>query len=147
MEGDIYKVCFKNKGGYSFLVIRLICFDFNFNFVGTVILILFINAITKERWETNVVRRHPSRMTPFCRCSCSTAVKTILILGNEVAPLRKVINSSDPVDMPRPYKFGDWDPAYGQTGLGIIYQPRHFYYEGGVRKGKPHGTGRIGWTN
>lgn len=70
-----------------------------------------------------------------------------IIVGSEVAPLRKVINSSDPVDMPRPYKFGDWDPAYGQTGLGIIYMPRDFYYEGGIRKGKPHGTGRIGWTN
>ena len=33
------------------------------------------------------------------------------------------------------------------TGLGIIYLPREFYYDGGVRKGKPHGHGRIAWTN
>ena len=68
-------------------------------------------------------------------------------LASDVVPLRKVINSTDPTDMPKPYKFGDWDPAYGQTGLGIIYMPRDYYYEGGIRKGKPHGTGRIGWTN
>jgi len=53
----------------------------------------------------------------------------------------------DPTDLPKPYKFGDWDPAYGQTGLGIVYMPKEYYYEGGIRKGKPHGTGRIGWTN
>lgn len=48
----------------------------------------------------------------------------LLYCTNEVAPLRKVINSTDPTDLPKPYKFGDWDPAYGQTGLGIIYMPR-----------------------
>lgn len=33
------------------------------------------------------------------------------------------------------------------TGLGIIYLPKIFYYDGGIRKGKPHGNGRIIWTN
>ena len=48
----------------------------------------------------------------------------LLYCTNEVVPLRNIINSTDPTDLPKPYKFGDWDPAYGQTGLGIIYMPR-----------------------
>lgn len=61
---------------------------------------------------------------PSCKCSYYIAVKSNASIGSEVAPLRKVITSADIADMPKPYKFGDWDPAYGQTGLGIIYIPR-----------------------
>lgn len=85
--------------------------------------------------------------TLSCRCSFSIAVLYTLILDPEIAPLKKVVNETDAVDINKVYKFGNWDPAYGMTGLGIIYLPKEYYYDGGVRKGKPHGHGRIAWSN
>ena len=61
--------------------------------------------------------------------------------------MRKTVNEAEVTDIRKVYKFGNWDPAYGMTGLGIIYLPKEFYYDGGVRKGKPHGHGRIAWSN
>ena len=58
-----------------------------------------------------------------------------------------MINTANITEMSKPYRFGDWDPAYGQTGVGIIYMPREYYYEGGIRKGKAHGTGKIMWID
>lgn len=45
-------------------------------------------------------------------------------LGNEIMHLRKMVNNFNITEMSKPYRFGDWDPAYGQTGVGIIYMPK-----------------------
>ena len=89
----------------------------------------------------------PSLTIPSYRCSSSIAVTPTLIIDEEIAPLRKTVNETEVTDVAKVYKFGNWDPAYGMTGLGIIYLPKEFYYDGGVRKGKPHGHGRIAWSN
>lgn len=68
----------------------------------------------------------------------------LLYADKDLLVLRQEISATE-VSKRKSYTFGLWNVAAGQNGLGIVYMPGHFYFEGQLRNGFPQGSGKVAY--